>query len=41
MAHQVVFAWNRIGLPCRVQSILAATAKTVIFGPGPVLEHGG
>lgn len=35
LAHQVVFAWNRIGLPYRVQSVLAATAKTVIFGPSP------
>jgi thiopeptide-type bacteriocin biosynthesis protein len=40
LAHQVVFAWNRIGLPYRVQSILAATAKSIIFGPDPALETG-
>jgi thiopeptide-type bacteriocin biosynthesis protein len=33
LAHHVVFAWNRIGLPYDTQAALAAAAKAVIFGP--------
>ena len=33
LAHHVLFAWNRIGLPYATQAQLAAAAKTVIFGP--------
>jgi thiopeptide-type bacteriocin biosynthesis protein len=35
LAHHVIFAWNRIGLPYETQAILADTAKTVIFGNDP------
>jgi thiopeptide-type bacteriocin biosynthesis protein len=37
LAHQVLFAWNRIGLPYDTQAVLAATAKIVVFGPDPTL----
>jgi thiopeptide-type bacteriocin biosynthesis protein len=32
LTQHVIFAWNRIGLPHTTQSLLAHTAKTVIFG---------
>jgi thiopeptide-type bacteriocin biosynthesis protein len=35
LAHHVIFAWNRIGLPYATQATLTAAAKTVIFGPDP------
>ncbi|MER5493990.1 thiopeptide-type bacteriocin biosynthesis protein [Streptomyces sp. NPDC002490] len=35
VAHHIIFAWNRIGLPYTAQAALAATAKTVVFGPAP------
>jgi thiopeptide-type bacteriocin biosynthesis protein len=35
LAHHVIFAWNRLGLPYAVQAVLADTAKTVVFGPDP------
>jgi thiopeptide-type bacteriocin biosynthesis protein len=35
LAHHVVFAWNRIGLPYATQSVLAGSAKTAVFGPDP------
>jgi len=35
LAHHVIFAWNRLGLPYPAQAILAATASTVVFGPDP------
>lgn len=41
LAHHVIFAWNRIGLPYATQAVLAATAKSVIFGPDPTAEDGG
>jgi protein-L-isoaspartate(D-aspartate) O-methyltransferase len=34
LAHHILFAWNRLGIPARQQHQLAATAATVIFG-GP------
>lgn len=40
LAHHVIFAWNRIGLPYATQATLAATATTVIFGPDPTTEDG-
>ncbi|QKV95936.1 methyltransferase [Streptomyces sp. NA02950] len=40
LAHHVIFAWNRIGLPYATQAALAATATTVIFGPDPTAEDG-
>ncbi|BAJ31654.1 MULTISPECIES: thiopeptide-type bacteriocin biosynthesis protein [Kitasatospora] len=36
LAHHVIFAWNRIGLPYAVQAALTFAAKTVVFGPDPV-----
>ncbi|MER7793515.1 thiopeptide-type bacteriocin biosynthesis protein [Streptomyces sp. NPDC097640] len=39
LAHHVIFAWNRIGLPYATQATLAAAAKTVIFGPDPTAER--
>ena len=35
LAHHVIFAWNRAGLPYKTQSVLADAAKTAVFGPGP------
>ncbi|AVH54549.1 MULTISPECIES: thiopeptide-type bacteriocin biosynthesis protein [Streptomyces] len=35
LAHHVLFAWNRVGLPHAMQAALTAAAKTVIFGPDP------
>jgi thiopeptide-type bacteriocin biosynthesis protein len=32
LAHHVIFAWNRIGLPHNTQAVLAHAAKTVVFG---------
>lgn len=32
LAHHVIFHWNRIGLPTRTQSILAAAAAQAVFG---------
>lgn len=37
LAHHVLFAWNRIGLPYDTQAVLAATAKIVVFGPDPTM----
>ncbi|QHC26381.1 thiopeptide-type bacteriocin biosynthesis protein [Streptomyces sp. GS7] len=39
LAHHLLFAWNRIGLPYATQAALAATAKSVIFGPDPTTEN--
>lgn len=39
LAHHVLFAWNRIGLPYATQATLAAAAKTVIFGPDLTAER--
>ncbi|GAA2166518.1 thiopeptide-type bacteriocin biosynthesis protein [Actinomadura napierensis] len=33
LAHHVIFHWNRLGLPLRAQSILAAAAQTAILAP--------
>src|SRR5712691_4753209 len=35
LAHHMIFAWNRAGLPYMTQSVLAGAAKTAIFGPDP------
>lgn len=32
IAHHVIFHWNRIGLPARIQAKLALAASEVIFG---------
>ncbi|MFC7908344.1 thiopeptide-type bacteriocin biosynthesis protein [Streptomyces nigra] len=39
VAHHVLFAWNRLGLPYDTQATLAAAAKTSVFGPGPTTER--
>jgi thiopeptide-type bacteriocin biosynthesis protein len=41
LAHHVIFAWNRLGLPYAEQATLAATAKAVVFGPDPATLHAG
>jgi thiopeptide-type bacteriocin biosynthesis protein len=41
LAHHVIFAWNRLGLPYTTQAVLAATAKTVVFGPDPATRPTG
>lgn len=33
LAHQVIFHWNRLGLPARTQAILAHAAQHAVFGP--------
>lgn len=33
LAHHVIFAWNRLGLPYAAQAALAAAATAVVFGP--------
>ncbi|WP_433688037.1 thiopeptide-type bacteriocin biosynthesis protein [Micromonospora carbonacea] len=35
LAHHVIFAMNRIGLPATTQAVLATHAATAIFGPDP------
>ncbi|MGH3565521.1 MAG: thiopeptide-type bacteriocin biosynthesis protein [Pseudonocardia sp.] len=32
LAHHLIFHWNRLGLPSTTQSLLAHTAKAVVFG---------
>ncbi|WP_405542794.1 thiopeptide-type bacteriocin biosynthesis protein [Streptomyces phaeochromogenes] len=39
LAHHVLFAWNRIGLPYDTQATLTAAAKAVVFGPDPTTER--
>jgi thiopeptide-type bacteriocin biosynthesis protein len=41
LAHHVIFAWNRLGLPSATQAILATAAKTVVFGPDPAQSESG
>ena len=41
LAHHVIFAWNRLGLPYTTQSVLAGTAKTAVFGPDPAKAKAG
>lgn len=38
LAHHVIFAWNRLGLPYAAQSLLASTARSVVFGPDPTRQ---
>jgi thiopeptide-type bacteriocin biosynthesis protein len=33
LAHHVIFAWNRRGIPAHEQAVLATTARDCIFGP--------
>lgn len=39
LAHHVIFAWNRLGLPYGTQATLTAAAKTVIFGTDAATER--
>ncbi|WEH31958.1 thiopeptide-type bacteriocin biosynthesis protein [Streptomyces sp. AM 4-1-1] len=39
LAHHIIFAWNRHGLPHPTQAALAHTARTVVFGPDPTTRH--
>ena len=41
LAHHVIFAWNRLGLPYTSQSVLAGIAKTAVFGPDPAMAKAG
>ncbi|MGR3931728.1 thiopeptide-type bacteriocin biosynthesis protein [Streptomyces sp. BRA346] len=38
LAHHIIFAFNRLGLPHATQATLAANAKAVVFGPDPTIE---
>ncbi|MFI9643597.1 thiopeptide-type bacteriocin biosynthesis protein [Micromonospora sp. NPDC051925] len=40
LAHHVIFAMNRIGLPATTQAVLATHAATAIFGPEPTTPPG-
>ncbi|WP_030021734.1 thiopeptide-type bacteriocin biosynthesis protein [Streptomyces monomycini] len=39
LAHHIIFAFNRFGLPHQAQATLATGAKAVVFGPDPTLEE--
>ncbi len=39
LAHHIIFAWNRHGLPHATQALLAHTAKTVVFDADPAVDH--
>jgi thiopeptide-type bacteriocin biosynthesis protein len=39
LAHHIIFAWNRHGLPYATQTALASTAKLAVFGPDPAAER--
>ena len=41
LAHHVIFAWNRLGLPYTTQSVLAGAAKTAVFGSDPAKAKAG
>ncbi|SFD64914.1 thiopeptide-type bacteriocin biosynthesis protein [Streptomyces aidingensis] len=38
LAHHIIFAFNRLGLPHATQATLAASAKAVVFGADPATE---
>ncbi len=38
LAHHIIFAWNRHGLPAATQAVLAHTAKAVVFGSDPTTK---
>ncbi|MEU4656825.1 thiopeptide-type bacteriocin biosynthesis protein [Streptomyces sp. NPDC023723] len=38
LAHHLIFAFNRFGLPHATQAALAAGARAVVFGPDPTTE---
>ncbi|MGV9386230.1 thiopeptide-type bacteriocin biosynthesis protein [Nonomuraea sp. NPDC003707] len=35
LAHHIIFAWNRLGMPYTTQAVLAHTAQQVVFGCDP------
>jgi thiopeptide-type bacteriocin biosynthesis protein len=37
LAHHLIFAWNRLGLPYTTQVVQANTARKIVFGPDPRL----
>lgn len=39
LAHHVIFAWNRLGLPYTAQAALAHSAAAVVFGVDPAGDH--
>lgn len=39
LAHQVIFAWNRLGLPADTQASLATAAATDVFSTPPPTER--
>ncbi|WP_030017925.1 thiopeptide-type bacteriocin biosynthesis protein [Streptomyces monomycini] len=39
LAHHVIFAFNRLGLPHATQSTLTTNATAVVFGPDPTSEN--
>lgn len=41
LAHHVIFAWNRLGLPYESQAAIAYSAKTVVFGLDPTQAQAG
>ena len=41
LAHHVIFAWNRIGMPYATQVAVSTAAKTIVFGPDPSTESDG
>ena len=41
LAHHVIFAWNRLGLPSTTQAVLATPAKTAVFGRDPAQAKAG
>lgn len=40
LAHQVIFASNRLGVPAAVQAVLADAARTAVFGDAPPATEG-
>ncbi|NRQ30637.1 methyltransferase [Nonomuraea sp. NN258] len=39
LAHHIIFAWNRHGIPYASQAVLAHTAKQVVFGRDPTTSQ--
>ncbi|WP_043615224.1 thiopeptide-type bacteriocin biosynthesis protein [Nonomuraea candida] len=39
LAHHIVFAWNRLGMPYTAQAVLAHAAARVALGPDPTTTH--
>jgi thiopeptide-type bacteriocin biosynthesis protein len=39
LAHHIIFAWNRLGLPHPAQALIANTAKVAMFGLDPSVHR--